>query len=470
MNHRSIPVNSEEQSCETQKSTWNFEHPLLKALEERGFLYQLTAPKDLDKKLQEGPLTAYLGCDVTAPSLHVGNLLGLMVVRWMKFFDQRVLLLLGEATTKIGDPSGKDEQRKLLDQDTILRNTQGIRQCYERVCGDNIPIVNNKDWLDSLGYIDFLRDIGVHFSINRMLSFDSVKNRLDRQQSLSFIEFNYILLQSYDFLHLFQQENCVVQLGGSDQWGNIVSGVDLIGKITGQQAFGVTWPLMTTSSGQKMGKSAQGALWLDPNLCSPYQYWQFWRNVQDEDVCRFLRLYTMLPMELIGSFEQKEGKELDEGKILLANEATALLHGQDVLPSIHKAISYVFLGECPEDSSSSDVLKELWTTLPHVVISEKEWKEGKRLCEILEELSLVKSRKEGRDRLKANSVMVDHCLVEDELAVLPYDPSLSYEAFQNKEDSFLSIPGDSSFQLIKIFLLTFGGKKHSLIGIAKETL
>lgn len=460
----------------TCATTESFQSPLLKTLQERGFLYQVTSPKSLDNVLNKGAVTAYLGCDVTAPSLHVGNLLGLMVVRWMMSYNHKVLLLLGGATTKIGDPSGKDEQRKLLTEDVIEKNTQGIQECYRRICGQDIAVVNNKDWLLSIGYIDFLRDIGVHFSVNRMLSFDSVKSRLDRQQSLSFIEFNYMLLQSYDFLHLFQENHCQLQLGGSDQWGNIIGGVELVKKIHNTEVFGLTWPLMETSSGQKMGKSAAGALWLDPSLCSPYNYWQFWRRVEDNDVYGFLRLYTLLPMETLEPFKTMEGQDLDKGKILLANEATALLHGDDCLRNIHSAVSYVFLDEknpknsndseeSPKDFSvhknnheeNTEILLTLWDTLPRVEVPFHQWKEGKRLSELLEEFGFVKSRKEGRERLKAGSTKINHEIFIEELSVLPY---------YHEKDSWIGNKNhQEGLQPKKIFLLTFGGKKQGLIGI-----
>jgi tyrosyl-tRNA synthetase len=306
---------------------------LLKLLDERGYIHQVTDPAALDGLASKEVVSAYVGFDATAPSLHVGNLVSIMMLRRLQQAGHRPIVLMGGGTTKVGDPSGKDEGRKLLSTEEINSNVAKIRQVFSRLLTfghgpSDAIMVNNTDWLDTLEYIPFLRDVGKHFTINRMLTFDSVKLRLDREQPLTFLEFNYMILQAYDFLELSRRVGCRAQFGGSDQWGNIVNGIELGRRIDGTELFGVTTPLITNADGAKMGKTAQGAVWLDEELLSPYDYWQFWRNTQDTDVGRFLRLFTDLPLDEIARLERLVGAEINHAKIVLATEATAMLHGR----------------------------------------------------------------------------------------------------------------------------------------------
>src|SRR6478672_6362065 len=328
---------------------------LLKTLDERGYIHQVTDAAALDALANKEVVSAYIGFDATAPSLHVGSLVQIMILRRMQEAGHRPIVLMGGGTTKIGDPSGKDEGRKLLTSELIDTNIAGIRRVFERFLtfGDgptDALMVNNADWLDKLEYIPFLRDVGMHFTINRMLTFDSVRLRLDREQPLTFLEFNYMILQAYDFLELSRRVGCRAQMGGSDQWGNIVNGIELGRRIAGKELFGVTTPLITTSDGAKMGKTAQGAVWLDEELLSPYDYWQFWRNTQDADVGRFLRIFTDLPLDEIAGLERLPGAEINEAKVVLATEATTLLHGRDAaLAAMHTARQTFGEGGAGED-------------------------------------------------------------------------------------------------------------------------
>ena len=306
----------------------------MRVLSERGFIHQCTDEAALDALAAQGRLSAYIGFDCTADSLHVGSLVQIMMLRWLQTTGHRPIVLLGGGTTKIGDPSGRDRSRALLGEDAIAANKEGIRRSFASFLsfGDganDARLVDNADWLDTLGYIPLLRDIGAHFSINRMLTFDSVRLRLDREQPLSFLEFNYMILQAYDFLELARRADCRLQMGGSDQWGNIVGGVELARRIDGRRLFGLTTPLITLASGAKMGKTAQGAVWLNPDRLSAYDYWQYWRNTDDADVGRFMRLFTELPLDEIARHAALEGAELNESKKLLASEATRLCHGAD---------------------------------------------------------------------------------------------------------------------------------------------
>jgi tyrosyl-tRNA synthetase len=304
----------------------------LQVLSSRGFIHQVSEPEALDALAKSGRITAYIGFDCTAPSLHIGSLLPIMMLYWMQKTGHRPIALMGGGTTRVGDPSGKDESRMLLTDEIINQNLKSIRAIFSKFLtfgegpGDAI-MANNADWLNKLNYIDFLREVGRHFSINRMLSFDSVKMRLERQQELSFLEFNYMILQAYDFIELHRRYGCVLQMGGSDQWGNIINGIDLGRRHLGAQLFALTSPLITTSSGAKMGKTAAGAVWLDPEKVSPYDYWQFWRNTEDGDVVRFLKFFTTLPLDEIDKLAALKGEEINEAKKKLATEATALIHG-----------------------------------------------------------------------------------------------------------------------------------------------
>src|ERR1700761_4775619 len=299
----------------------------------RGFIHQVSEPEALDALARKSVVTAYIGFDCTAPSLHVGSLLPIMMLHWMQQTGHRPIALMGGGTTRVGDPSGKDESRRILTEESIKQNLAGIRAVFAKFLrfGDgpgDARMANNADWLNTLNYIDFLRDVGRHFSVNRMLSFDSVKMRLDRQQELSFLEFNYMILQAYDFVELNKRTGCVLQMGGSDQWGNIVNGIDLGRRMRDAQLFALTAPLITTSSGAKMGKTAAGAVWLNADMVSPYDYWQFWRNTEDGDVARFLKLFTKLPLDEIARLAALQGAEINEAKKVLANEATVLAHGR----------------------------------------------------------------------------------------------------------------------------------------------
>jgi tyrosyl-tRNA synthetase len=310
-----------------------FKSDFLNILSERGFIHQISDPEGLDAAAKASTITGYIGFDATASSLHAGSLVQIMMLRWMQKTGHRPIALMGGGTTKIGDPSFKDESRKLLSVEQIASNLAGIRQVFTKFLNfgegaTDARMVNNADWLDHLNYIDFLRDYGVHFTINRMLSFDSVKLRLDREQPLTFLEFNYMILQAYDFLELSRRQNCVLQMGGSDQWGNIVNGIELGRRCDQRQLYALTSPLLTTSSGAKMGKTAAGAIWLNAELLSPYDYWQYWRNAEDADVTRFLKLYTEMPLGEIARLGALGGAEINEAKKLLATEATAMLHGR----------------------------------------------------------------------------------------------------------------------------------------------
>ena len=312
-----------------------FQSDFLNILSERGFIHQISDPEALDAQAKAGSITGYIGFDATATSLHAGSLVQIMMLRWMQKTGHKPIALMGGGTTKIGDPSFKDESRKMLSVEQIAHNLAGIRQVFTKFLnfGDgptDARMVNNADWLDHLNYIDFLRDYGVHFTINRMLSFDSVKLRLDREQPLTFLEFNYMILQGYDFLELSRRHGCVLQMGGSDQWGNIVNGIELGRRCDQKQLFALTSPLLTTSSGAKMGKTASGAVWLNADLLSPYDYWQYWRNAEDADVTRFLKLYTEMPLAEIARLGALGGSEINEAKKVLATEATAMLHGRAV--------------------------------------------------------------------------------------------------------------------------------------------
>ena len=312
-----------------------FKSDFLNILSERGFIHQISDPEALDAQAMAGAITGYIGFDATATSLHAGSLVQIMMLRWMQKTGHKPIALMGGGTTKIGDPSFKDESRKMLSVEQIAHNLDGIRQVFTKFLSfgegaTDARMVNNADWLDHLNYIDFLRDYGVHFTINRMLSFDSVKLRLDREQPLTFLEFNYMILQGYDFLELSRRHNCVLQMGGSDQWGNIVNGIELGRRCDQKQLFALTSPLLTTSSGAKMGKTASGAVWLNADLLSPYDYWQYWRNAEDADVTRFLKLYTEMPLPEIARLGALGGSEINESKKILATEATAMLHGRAI--------------------------------------------------------------------------------------------------------------------------------------------
>ncbi len=327
--------------------TYHPKSDFMRVMIERGFLADCTDYQALDEALIAGVVPAYIGFDATAKSLHVGSLIQIMMLRWLQKTGHKPIVLMGGGTTKVGDPSFRAEERPLLTPEMIDANIEGIKQVFASYVsfgdgGTDAIMVNNAEWLDTLNYLDFLRDIGRHFSVNRMLSFESVKSRLDREQSLSFLEFNYMILQAYDFMELNRRYGCRLQMGGSDQWGNIVNGIDLTRRILDTEVFGLTSPLLTTSDGAKMGKSAAGAVWLNPDMLSPYEFWQFWRNTADADVGRFLKLYTELPLDECARLGASEGAAINEAKIILANEVTALAHGRAAAQAAEATAREVF--------------------------------------------------------------------------------------------------------------------------------
>ena len=386
----------------------------LSELRSRGYLHQLTDEVGLDKLARAGHVTGYIGFDCTAPSLHVGNLLGIMMLRKLQQTGHRPIVLIGGGTTKVGDPSGKDEQRKLLSDAEIAANIAGIQSAFAKLLsfGDGATdalLINNADWLDSLNYIEFLRDYGRHFSVNRMLSYDSVKLRLEREQPLSFIEFNYMVLQAYDFVELHRRYGCRLQMGGSDQWGNIVGGIELGRRVEAAELFGLTTALLTTASGAKMGKTAAGAVWLNPDMLSPYDYWQYWRNTEDADVGRFLKLFTEVPLPEIGRLERLEGAELNEAKKVLATEATALLHGRDAADRAADTARTTF-----EQGAIAQ-------SLPTFEIPRAELAKGVGVLNAYVQVGLVPSTSEARRQIKGGGLKVNDKAVTDEKRLITLD-------------------------------------------------
>ncbi len=389
-----------------------YKSEFLKILAERGFIHQVSEPDDLDARAKAGAVTAYIGFDCTAPSLHVGSLLPIMMLYWMQQTGHRPIALMGGGTTRVGDPSGKDESRRILTDEQIGENLKGIRAVFSKFLtfeedGGSAIMANNADWLNTLNYIDFLRDVGRHFSVNRMLSFDSVKLRLDRQQELSFLEFNYMVLQAYDFVELNKRTGCILQMGGSDQWGNIVSGIDLGRRMLNVQLFALTAPLITTSSGAKMGKTAVGAVWLNADMVSPYDYWQYWRNTEDGDVVRFLKLFTVLPLGEIAKLAALKGQDINEAKKVLATEATALVHGRGAAEQAAETARRTF-----EEGS-------LAQTLPTVEIARSDLDKGLGvLTAFSEKARLVTSNGDARRQIKAGGLKVNDATVGDEKMLL----------------------------------------------------
>ena len=384
----------------------SFRSSLMRLLEERGYIHQVTDPAALDALAASQVVPGYIGFDATASSLHVGNLVSIMLLRRLQQAGHKPIVVMGGGTTKVGDPSGKDESRKLLTVEQIDTNIASIRRSFERFLtfGDgpsDAILVNNVDWLDRLEYIPFLRDVGRHFTINRMLTFDSVRLRLDREQPLTFLEFNYMILQAYDFLELSRRVGCRLQLGGSDQWGNIVNGIELTRRIEGTELYGVTTPLITTADGAKMGKTAQGAVWLNPDLLSPYDYWQFWRNTADADVGKFLRLFTDLPLDDIGKLESLRGAEINQAKIVLATEATALLHGREAAETARQTAETTFAGG------------GMGEDLPTLSLGD-----GMNIAHALTALGFTPSNKEAKRKIAEGAVRLDDVTVNDPALVL----------------------------------------------------
>ena len=405
-------------------------------MSERNFIHQVTDWEGLDALLSAKAMVAYIGFDCTADSLHVGSLVQIMMLRHFQKCGHRPIVLMGGGTTKVGDPSGKDDARQLLSDQEIEKNKSGIKAIFEKYLsfGDgptDAIMCDNDEWLSGLEYIKFLREYGRHFSVNRMLSFDSVKLRLDREQPLSFLEFNYMILQAYDFLELSRRFDCSLQMGGSDQWGNIVNGVELARRIDQRSIFGLTTPLVTTASGAKMGKSAQGAIWLNSDRLSPYEFWQYWRNTDDEDVIHFLKLFTELPLDEITKLSALEGNELNEAKKILAHEVTRLCHGLDTANSAAESARRTF----EEGSIGRD--------LPFIIINKNDLEEGVWVIEAMRNLSLIKSNGEGRRLIANGGARVNDKVIKD-------------------PEKHLKTPDVSTEGIIK---LSVGKKRHALLKV-----
>jgi tyrosyl-tRNA synthetase len=384
-----------------------YKSDFLNVLASRGFIHQLSDAAGLDAKLAAGPVTAYIGFDPTGPSLHVGHLISIMLLRWLQKTGHMPIALMGGGTSKIGDPSGKDTQRTLLSSEQIDANIASIRTVFSRFLDfkAGAMMVNNADWLDKLQYIPLLREVGRHFTINRMLTFDSVKLRLDREQPLTFLEFNYMILQAYDFMELYKRHGVVLQMGGSDQWGNIVNGIDLGRRMLDVQLYALTTPLLMTSSGAKMGKTASGAVWLNADMMAPYDYWQFWRNTEDGDVVKLLKLFTELPLEEVGRLAALQGQEINEAKKILATEATALLHGRAAAEEAERTARTTF-----ETGG-------LATSLPTVEMPRSEF-EGLGVLAAFVKAGLVASTSEARRQIKSGGLKVNDITVADEKMLL----------------------------------------------------
>ncbi len=407
----------------------------LEEMQSRGYLNQCTDLDKLNEICNNQSITAYIGFDCTANSLHVGSLLQIMVLKLMQKHGHRPIILLGGGTTLIGDPSGKDSTRKILEHKKIKKNINDIKKVFFKILetsnSKTKPIfVDNFEWLSKLNYIKFLRDIGSHFTLNKMLTFDSVKLRLEREQSLSYMEFNYMILQAFDFYHLFKNKKCVLQIGGSDQWGNIVSGVDLIRKLMKKDSYGLTTPLITLASGAKMGKTEKGAVWLNENLFSPYDYWQFWRNTDDRDVKKFLHFFTEIDIKKLNSVISKE-KNINVLKILLANEATKILHGKTASKKAEKTAQETF------------VSGGLGVDLPIIKIKENFIKKGVNILDFLSTNKIVSSKSEARRSIKNNAIKLDNKILTDEKKIL----------------------GLNDFFKDRVLKVSFGKKKHYLIKI-----
>ena len=389
---------------------WNHKcmNKYLKEFKDKGFFYQCTDESELSKLLDKKKIRAYIGFDCTAESLHVGSLLQIMCLRLLQKHGHQPIVLLGGGTTRIGDPSGKDKTRKILSENEIDKNTSNIQKILNNYLDTKDkktkPIfVNNFTWLKNLNYISFLREIGKHFTINKMLTFESVKTRLEREQSLSYMEFNYMILQAYDFLELNKKENCLLQIGGSDQWGNIVNGVDLIKRFSNKQVYGLTTPLITLASGAKMGKTADGAVWLDKKLLSPYDYWQFWRNTDDRDVIKFLNFFTDLEVDEINNLNKENINEL---KTLLANKTTEMLHGKKEA------------NECEKIARETFSENSLGSSLPSVKIDKKKLKEKFNIIDLVITSNLEKSKSEVRRLIKGSAIKINNNLVKDEKLII----------------------------------------------------
>ncbi len=385
-----------------------YKSEFLQILDERGFIHQISDPEGLDKKCASGSITAYVGYDATATSLHIGNLISASMLYWLQQSGHKPIALMGGGTSMVGDPSFKDEQRALLSEEKIAKNINGIKKIFSKILkfGEgktDAIMVNNADWLLKLNYVEFLRDVGRHFSVNRMLSFDSVRLRLEREQSLSFLEFNYMIMQGYDFVELNRRYGCILQMGGSDQWGNIINGVDLGHKMRIEQLYALTTPLLTTASGAKMGKTASGAVWLNEDLFSPYEFWQYFRNSEDDDVERFLKIFTRLPLSEI---KHIMSDDINEAKKILATNVTAIVHGQEKAEQAAKTARAVF------EEGAIDL------SLPSTIISKKQLNEGIGLLSALVMTGLAGSNGEARRHVKSGAVKINDKQINDERAIL----------------------------------------------------
>jgi tyrosyl-tRNA synthetase len=409
------------------------ENSFLSEFKEREYFNQCTNSEELEQLMNRKKIKTYIGFDCTASSLHVGSLLQIMCLRLLQKHGHQPIVLLGGGTTRIGDPSGKEETRKILSEKQIEKNIKNIEKVFKIYLKTNNPklkpiFVNNYKWLGKLNYIKFLREIGKHFTINKMLSFDSVKLRLDREQSLSYMEFNYMILQAYDFLKLNKTKNCLMQIGGSDQWGNIVNGVELIKRHSAKQVFGLTTPLITLASGAKMGKTEKGAVWLDDKLLSSYDYWQFWRNTDDRDVVKFLKMFTDLELKKI---EKLKNENINKLKIILANEVTSMLHGKSAAVKAEKTAKSTF------ESGGSGV------GLPEIKIKESDLKQGIKILDFLSSNKIMSSKSEARRAIKSNALKINNKILTDENKVIQLDD------FNNE----------------KVLKISFGKKKHYLVKI-----
>ena len=412
--------------------TYHPKSEFMAVMMQRGFLADCTDYQGLDDALSRGVTPAYIGFDATAKSLHVGSLIQIMMLRWLQKTGHRPITLMGGGTTKVGDPSFRADERPLLTEEQIDSNIAGIKKVFESyISYDDGPtgalMLNNAEWLDSLNYLDFLRDIGRHFSVNRMLSFESVKSRIDREQSLSFLEFNYMILQAYDFLELNRRYGCLFQMGGSDQWGNIVNGIDLTRRVLNHEIYGLTSQLMTTSDGKKMGKSQNGAVWLNADMLSPYEFWQFWRNTTDEDTGRFLKLYTELPIEECDRLGALEGSEINSAKIILANEVTCLLHGPEAAKTA--------------EATARDVLEKggVGDDLPTLTLAASDLADGISIVQLLVKSGLASSGKEAKRLIAEDGAKLNDAPLNDASLVLRAD------------------------DLVEPIKLSKGKKKHALV-------
>jgi len=409
------------------------ENSFLSEFKEREYFNQCTNSEELERLMNRKKIKAYIGFDCTASSLHVGSLLQIMCLRLLQKHGHQPIVLLGGGTTRIGDPSGKEETRKILSEKQIEKNIKNIEKVFKIYLKTNNPklkpiFVNNYKWLGKLNYIKFLREIGKHFTINKMLSFDSVKLRLDREQSLSYMEFNYMILQAYDFLELNKTKNCLMQIGGSDQWGNIVNGVELIKRHSAKQVFGLTTPLITLASGAKMGKTEKGAIWLDNKLLSSYDYWQFWRNIDDRDVIKFLKMFTDLTLNKI---EKLKNEDINKLKIILANEVTSMLHGKSASAKAEKTAKATF------ESGG------FGANLPEIKIKESDLKQGIKILDLLSLNKITSSKSDARRAIKSNALKIDNKVLTDDSKIIQLDD------FKNE----------------KVLKISFGKKKHYLIKI-----